>query len=364
MTETNIAIDINNTSVEELCHVPGIGRAMAERVIANRPFNSIDDMTQVPGISERLLERIRPYLCVASPVGVELGPDEVAAALEKSKPEETGLQVEPEEPVDILLAPVPEATEAPEEAPAALELEPIEDASSSPITPLPAPQSEEPLPPPLDQIEPPSAGAVTGAVETLPPPVDAVPDLTSAAPPEPAATPAPAVERSASSNQSGPSRLEVLAYVLLGGFLALVLAVLISLGLLRAINGDLIYATASRFNGLQSQVGAMSGQISAAQSDIAGMRQRLDALETLSGRVSAIERDAQNLRVDLVAAENQILALQAQTEELAVQTELLAAQTEQLAVRTTELEQRTTIFQNFLDGLRDLLLGLTTADVK
>jgi competence ComEA-like helix-hairpin-helix protein len=81
MNETVIAIDINNTSLEDLCQVPGLGRAMAERVIANRPYDSIEDMTRVPGIGDVLLERLRPYVCVSAPVGIEMSPEEVAVAL-------------------------------------------------------------------------------------------------------------------------------------------------------------------------------------------------------------------------------------------------------------------------------------------
>lgn len=330
MNETTIAMDINHSSIEDLCLVPGLGRAMAERVIANRPFNRVDDLMNVPGIGDRLLERIRPYLCVSEPVGTELSPDEVAEVLEINKLEEEAfpLPIEEEAPVDILLAPVPDELEMPEDTlPAAVDHE-IEELVSEPT---------------LDRSE------------ILPPPLDAVPEKIPDAAPTPAYT--PAVQKPAATIASRPARLEVLAYVLLGGFVALVMAVLITLGILRIINGDLIYATASRFDGLQSQVGVLNGQISGMQTDITGMRQRLDALEALGGRVSAVEREAQTLRSDLTAAESQIVALETQTEEL-------AAQTEQLAIQTAELQQRTRVFQNFLDGLRDLLTGLAATDTK
>jgi outer membrane murein-binding lipoprotein Lpp len=330
MNETTIAMDINNSSIEELCLVPGLGRAMAERLIAHRPFNRVDDLMNVPGIGDRLLERIRPYLCVSQPVGVEFSPQEVAEAPEKSKPQEEAFPVllEEEAPADILLAPVPDELENPEDTlPAVVEPEIFE------VTSAPA----------VDRSE------------ILPPPFDAAPEKI----PEPASTPAttPVVQKPAPSIKSRPGRLEVLAYVLLGSFLALVMAVLITLGILRILNGDLIYATASRFDGLQSQVGVLNGQISGLQNDITGMRQRLDALEALGGRVSAVEREAQTLRSDLTTAESQIVALETQTEEL-------AAQTEQLAIQTAELQQRTRVFQNFLDGLRDLLTGLAATETK
>jgi hypothetical protein len=362
MNETVIAIDINNTSLEDLCQVPGLGRAMAERVIANRPYDSIEDMTRVPGIGDVLLERLRPYVCVSAPVGIEMSPEEVAVALavddereaEALLEEAVSHTLEAEEPIDIMLAPLPEAVEAGDEAaPVLLEPESPAEAEIPAFEPI-----DDPLPPSLDRIEPPPAAAITAAVEAPSLPFEAPPPAAPVEEPEAAAVvSAPPSPKSEPSIQSRPSRLEVLAYVLLGGFLALVLAVLISLGILRAINGDLIYATGSQFNGLQAQVGAMSGQVTALQSEITGMRGRLEVLEALPARVSAVEQEAQSLRSDLAAAESQLLALQAQTQEL-------ARQTEQLAARTTELEQRTRVFQNFLDGLRDLLVGLTAEEAK
>jgi hypothetical protein len=330
MNETTIAMDINNSSIEELCLVPGLGRAMAERVIANRPFNHVDELMNVPGIGDRLLERIRPYLCVSQPVGVEFNPEEVAEALEKSKPEEEAFPVslEEEAPADILLAPVPDELDMSEDTLSAAAKPEVFEVTSTPAVDL---------------------------SETLPPPFDAAPEKIPDA--APVLAPTPVVQKSAPSIQSRPGRLEVLAYVLLGGFLALVMAVLITLGILRILNGDLLYATASRFDGLQSQVGVLNGKISGLQTDVTGMHQRLDALEALSGRVSAVEREAQTLRSDLTAAESQIVALETQTEEL-------AAQTEQLAIQTAELQQRTRVFQNFLDGLRDLLTGLAATETK
>jgi hypothetical protein len=347
MNDTTIAIDINKTSLEELCLVPGFGSALAERVIAHRPFSSVEDMMRVPGIGDRLLDRIRPYICVTPPVGIEIGPAEVAARrAEVEVDEETPAHdaAEPEAAIDILLAPVPE--------------ENVETEAAAPALPD---SYAEPLPPPLDQLEPPTAAAISGMVEAVSvPPVEVnisapVVEPEAVLPVESAIE--PVVRKEAPSIESRPSRLEVFAYVLLGGFLALVLGILATLGILRALNGDIFYASASRVNSVQAQVGTLGGEISALQQENAAMRLRLDALEALGGRVSAVEREAQSLRTDLAAADRQILALQAETEAL-------AAQTEQLAIQTAELQQRTRVFQNFLDGLRDLLIGLPAGEVK
>jgi DNA uptake protein ComE-like DNA-binding protein len=41
--------------------VPGIGRAMAIRIIAARPFRSADDLKRVSGIGDKKYALIRPY---------------------------------------------------------------------------------------------------------------------------------------------------------------------------------------------------------------------------------------------------------------------------------------------------------------
>lgn len=60
------SLDINNAPPRELSLLPGIGPAMALRIIETRqqrgPFKSIDDITHVPGIGKITLEDIRPFI--------------------------------------------------------------------------------------------------------------------------------------------------------------------------------------------------------------------------------------------------------------------------------------------------------------
>lgn len=61
-------IDINTADKTTLQQLPGIGAALAERIIEERtdngPYVSVDDLTRVSGIGESKLETLRPYVTV------------------------------------------------------------------------------------------------------------------------------------------------------------------------------------------------------------------------------------------------------------------------------------------------------------
>jgi competence protein ComEA len=61
-------INLNTASASELQRIPGIGPAMAERLIAyrqqNGAFHSVEDLLQVSGIGEKKFARIQPFVRV------------------------------------------------------------------------------------------------------------------------------------------------------------------------------------------------------------------------------------------------------------------------------------------------------------
>ncbi|BDG06663.1 ComEA family DNA-binding protein [Anaeromyxobacter oryzae] len=64
-----LPIDPNTASARELAFVPGLGRRLADDIVADRaregPYRSVDDLDRVRGIGPRRLARARAALAVA-----------------------------------------------------------------------------------------------------------------------------------------------------------------------------------------------------------------------------------------------------------------------------------------------------------
>ena len=62
----NGAININTASAAQLEELPGIGPALAERVIAYReqhgPFQTVEELAEVSGISDRMVDELRALI--------------------------------------------------------------------------------------------------------------------------------------------------------------------------------------------------------------------------------------------------------------------------------------------------------------
>ncbi len=57
-----LKVDPNSDDAAVLAGIPGVGDALAKRIVAGRPYQTLEDLCKVNGIGESFLNRIRPYL--------------------------------------------------------------------------------------------------------------------------------------------------------------------------------------------------------------------------------------------------------------------------------------------------------------
>jgi len=59
-----ILVDINQGSMDELIMLSGIGESLANKIIDNRPYQTLDELTMVSGINKVKLASLTPYITV------------------------------------------------------------------------------------------------------------------------------------------------------------------------------------------------------------------------------------------------------------------------------------------------------------
>lgn len=83
-------IDLNRATAEDLIRLPGVGPALAKRIVAVRgeegPFASLADLDRVPGVGPMLLRRIDSVVTLGDTVRARLARAARAAAVARDAP--------------------------------------------------------------------------------------------------------------------------------------------------------------------------------------------------------------------------------------------------------------------------------------
>jgi len=66
-------LDLNTASPEELDELPGVDRALAERIIAARPFRGLGDLSAVAGLTPEIIAGLLPHVTVQRPAAAPGG---------------------------------------------------------------------------------------------------------------------------------------------------------------------------------------------------------------------------------------------------------------------------------------------------
>jgi len=57
-------IDLNRASAQDIAQLPRVGPALADRIVAARPLNSLNDLDHIPGIGPKAVEKLKPLVAV------------------------------------------------------------------------------------------------------------------------------------------------------------------------------------------------------------------------------------------------------------------------------------------------------------
>lgn len=307
-------VDINLSSLEQLTDTPRIGPAIAQRIVDNRPYESVDDLVRVPGIGSNVLENMRPYLQVKNDLEEPLVDVQISSTTE-NEGSETVETVETE-----VFAPE-ELT--PQELEENFEFEhQVYDQPASSTDPEDQEEKKEPE----EKSEPVNSSEKfqTEGKDVSPEVVDVKPKPVQ------------------SVQENFITRSQLWWSVAGTAVITVFLTILITLGILSVMNGGLQYASTQRAYNLESSINTLGDRSDAIESNIEGLRTRLDTLETVAARVTKLEQTTENIQSALTETQDTLNTLSLTVEQMQQQIDLLQA-----------ASQKSLDFRN---GLLDLLI--------
>jgi len=306
-----LKIDINSASKEELASIKGVGLALAERIIKNRPYSDLDELTKVQGIGSNSIESIKPNLTITSQETSSDFQAFVDSLQDESRSQVVDLQEKKEEisdeipnstkveeiedPLEEWDDRVPEVVESEEEISTSeiidgdvriLEEE-IETSTES-VLENEMENQQEPLRAEVLELD--DIQADHSVVEEEKPVEDTSPKESFRADEK-------VIEKEVEvakteSSEDWITRSQLIWSMVGTAVFSIILTALITLGILSATNGGLRYATINDAKLLENQITLLNDATTTMKTDIEGIKTRLDTLETVAGRVATLETRA------------------------------------------------------------------------
>lgn len=321
-------VDVNQAPAERLREIPGIGPALAERIVAARvdaPFLALDDLTRVQGIGPQSLAGMREHL-ILEPLGPRPAgpPDEAEPVVIPAHHSGEGDQVDgADEPIfssvfDETISPPDTLWDGPQ-GDGEEQTSPTGTAADLPLDDLSATLAAEPLrQSPSDE-------------------------------PRPARKAAPAYEPVRAAEDEGRP---VALYFLLGGLTALLLAALLGVGVVWRLNNT-ITALETRLAQGDQRISEISGEVQTLEQNATDIAGRVDALPP---RIAAIEESGTALAGDVEAVTGQVGALGSEVATIGSEVDAMGRTVTGIRSDVESIRGRTDVFDGFLLGIRDLAL--------
>lgn len=319
-------MDINLSTLEQLTNTPGIGPSIAQRIVDNRPYESVDDLVRVPGIGSNVLDRMRPYLQVKHEI------DEPYYEVQISNEPEVS-DNEPVEKVETEVFAPEELTPQELEENYEFEHQAFSQADSS----IDSEYQQEEF----------RSGAEKNDPGIKP---ENLQNEEKEIPAEVADTKPKTVQP---THENFVTRSQLWWSVAGTAVITIFLTVLITLGILSVLNGGLQYASTQRAYNLESNINTLADRNDALESNIEGLRTRLDTLETVAARVLKLEQTTKDIQSTLTETQDTLNTVSLIVEQMQQQIDLLQA-----------ASQKSLDFRN---GLLDLLIqtdGLPVTEGK
>jgi competence protein ComEA len=153
---------------------------------------------------------------------------------------------------------------------------------------------------------------------------------------------------SGGSLSSTPSSTQVLGIVLISGIISVIFSVILSLAILAGINQTLNIGRHSAVLEMSNQLQQIESQMSDLEAFQTRLDQRLQAVEGLSGRMTSLETEFDQVQ-------NQVSEMDMVVEQLAEQVGLVSEQMGQMVEQVNR-------FDAFLSGVRSVIMEIFETD--